>query len=172
METRTDLQGVLERINATMQDAANDARDSAQFWKGWEFARDGSPSTDDVSDDLGYWWQNPLLDASRRAFEQKERKARYHRGEFDAGGVPLDGVIWNNGPCVYRNQEIRVELRRETLGAPWTARVTISRRCEPRVVERMFFAGIPGSVAGAVGAYAQVIEKAKREIDRQSAPLT
>jgi len=171
LKTRTDLQGVIERINATMHDAANDAHQSSQLWEAWSLALQGIPPPEEVPGDLGYWWQNQLLDASRRAFENKSLKARYHRGKFDAGGAPIDGVVWNNGPCVYRDQEIRVELRRETLGAPWSARVTISTIRALKVNARMFYAGIPSTVAGAVGAYALVIEEAKREIDRLDAPF-
>lgn len=170
MKTRTDLQAAIERVDDAMRNAANDARDSSQHWKAWDFALTGLPPAEEVPSDLGYWWQNQLLDASRRAFEHKRLRRRYHQGRFDAGGQPMDGVVWNNGPCVYRDREIRVELRREALGMPWTAQVTISKRQELRVMARMFFAGIPSTVTGAVGAYALVIEEAKREIDRQDVP--
>jgi len=168
---RTDMHGVIERINATMHDAANDAHESSPLRDAWCLVPQDHPTPDKVPDDAGYWWQNQLLDASRRAFDHKSLGASIRRGSLDAGGLPIDGVVWNNGPCVYRNQEIRVELRRQTQGAPWSARVTISTIRAVRVNSRMFFAGIPSTVAGAVGAYALVIEEAKREIDRQDVPF-
>jgi|GEM_PF-3020025 len=164
---RTDLQCVIERIDATMRDAANDARDSAQLWKAWNFALESVPTPEQVPSDLNYWWQNQLLDASRRAFEHRCLRTRYHRGTFETSGSPIDGVIWNSAPFVYQGQEIRVELRRVTMGMPWSARVTISRQSELKVTARLFFEEIPSTVAGVVGAYAFAIEEAKREIERQ-----
>ncbi len=167
LKTRIDLQGAIDQIDAAMLHASNEAPDTSQHWKAWSFATAGIPPMDEIPSDLGYWWQNQLLDASRRAFDNKDLRRRYHRGEFHADALPIDGVVWNNGPCVYRDREIRIELRRRTLGAPWTAEVTISRRHELKITDRMFFAGIPGAtVMGAIGAYALVIEEAKREVDR------
>ena len=73
---------------------------------------------------------------------------------------------------MYRGREIRVELRRETLGAAWSAAVTISNRYELKISGRMFFAGIPSTVTGAIGAYALVIDEAKREVDRMNNACT
>lgn len=166
MKTRTELQGTIEQIDATMLRAANEVPDTSQHWKAWSLATAGLPPMEEVPLDLGYWWQNQLLDASRRAFDNKDLRRRYHRGDFHADELLADGVVWNNGPCVYRGREIRIELRRETLGAPWTAAVTISNRHELKITDRMFFAGIPCTATGAIGAYALVIEEAKREVDR------
>jgi hypothetical protein len=170
LKSRTDLQGAIERFDDAMRNAANDARDSSEHWRAWGCALAALPPKEEVSGDLGYWWQNQLLDAGRRAFEHKGLRRRYHQGRFDAGGLPMDGVVWNSVPCIYRDREIRVELRREAQGMPWAAQVTISKRDEIKVMSRMFFEGIASAVTGADGAYAQVIEEAKQEIDRQDDP--
>lgn len=171
LKTRTDLLGAIEMIDAAMLRAANESSDTPQHWNAWKLALSGMPQMDEVPSDLGHWWQNQLLDASRRAFENKELRRRYHNGDFDAGGLSSEGVVWNNGPCAYRGREIRVELRRETLGASWTAAVTISNRHELRITTRMFFAGLPSSVMGAIGAYALVLEEARQNIDRMDTPI-
>ena len=53
---------------------------------------------------------------------------------------------------------------------PSAAQVTISTRHEIKVMARMFFEGIASTVTGADGAYAQAVEEAKQEIDRQADP--
>jgi len=172
LKTRTDLQLAIELFDAAMLHAANEAPNTADHWKAWHLAAADLPALDEVPGDLDYWWQNQLLDASRRAFGNQNLRRRYHRGEFAADCSQSEGVVWNNGPCVYRGREIRVELRRETLGAAWSAAVTISNRYELKISDRMFFAGIPSTVTGAIGAYALVIDEAKREVDRMNNACT
>lgn len=166
MKTRAELHGVIEQFDAAMLRAANEVPDDLRHWEAWSLAIAGLPPKGEVPSNLNYWWQNQLLDASRRAFGNKELRHRYHQGDFRTDRFGTDGVVWNNGPCVYHGREIRVELRRETLGAAWNAVVTISNFNELKIAHRMHFAGIPSTVSGAVGAYALVIEEAKREVDR------
>lgn len=58
VKTRTELQGTIEQIDATMLHAANEVPDTSQHWKAWGLATAGLPSMDEVPRDLGYWWQN------------------------------------------------------------------------------------------------------------------
>jgi len=153
-----------------MLQAANEASDTSQYWSSWKLATTGLPLSDEVPSELSYWWQNQLLDASRRAFNHRELRRRYHCGDFDADGVPA-GIVWNSAPFAYRGREIRVELRRETLSASWSASVTISDLYELKIAARMFFARLPSTASGAIGAYGLVIEEARREVDRLMPPL-
>jgi len=168
MRTRRDLQGVIEGIDAAMLYAANEASDMSQYWSSWNLAITGLPLSEEVPSDLSYWWRNQLLDASRRAFDNSVLRRRYHREDFNSDGVPT-GIVWNSAPCVYRDREIRVELRRETSSASWCASVTISDLYELKIAARIFFARLPSAAGGAIGAYALVIERARREVDRLAA---
>lgn len=166
MKTRTELHGIIEQLDAAMLRAANEVSDDVNHWEAWNFATASLPKIDEVPSDLGYWWQNQLLDASRRAFGSKHLRRRYHQGDFQAADIRYDGVVWNSGPCGYGGREVRIELRRQTLGAAWSAVVTVSNLHEFKIIHRMFLAGIPATFSGAIGAYALALEEARREIDR------
>lgn len=113
MRTRTELRGIVELIDETMERAANDALDHTALWRAWMTACEDVPSSIDVPEELQHWWQNQLLEASRRAFDHKLLRTRYHRGDYNHGDPPGDGVVWSSAPSCYRGHEIRVELSRD-----------------------------------------------------------
>lgn len=153
-------------VDETMERAANDALDHTALWRAWMTACDSLPSSIDIPAELKHWWQNQIFEAGRRAFDHKLLRTRYHRGDYNNGSPPGDGATWSSAPCCYRGREIRVELCRAARDGPWFASVAIYCERTFSLEGRLVFPDLPETPAGAVGAYALIIEQVKGEIDR------
>ncbi|MDI9239106.1 hypothetical protein QLQ15_09310 [Lysobacter sp. LF1] len=129
------------------------------------------PSPHEVPEDLHHWWENQLIEAGRRAFDSKRLRTRYHRGDYNDGVPPGDGVVWSSAVCSYRGREILVELSRVLQDGPWFASAAIYCERTFSLEGRLFFPDIAATPAGAAGAYALIIGQIKDEIDCIDAPL-